>query len=156
MGELGADDASVTVGAGDLAPDDSALVAALVSLLGLEDVSDTLADVELGVLLGLDTLDSEEGGAHVLVSLASLVAEEDSAGVESRHFCCNCRNEFSWDKFFSLNIKKKIVYVIFIIFFLHTQSLFFFLIYTIFAFRMLEKSIINISCVQIFHRLRNK
>ena len=87
VGELGTDDTAVAVGAGDLAPDDSALLAALVSLLGLVDVSDTLADVESGVLLGLDTLDSEEGGAHVLVSLASLVAEEDSASVKSRHYC---------------------------------------------------------------------
>ena len=87
VGELGTDDTAVAVGAGDLAPDDSALLAALVSLLGLVDVSDTLADVESGVLLGLDTLDSEEGGAHVLVSLASLVAEEDGASVKSRHFC---------------------------------------------------------------------
>ena len=85
MSELGADDTSVAVGTGDLAPEDSLLVARLVSLLGLVDVSDTLADVELGVLPGLDALDSEEGGARVLVSLASLVAEEDSTSVKSRH-----------------------------------------------------------------------
>ena len=83
MGELCTDDTAVAVGASDLAPDDSALVALLVSLLGLVDVGHTLAEVEGGVLLSLDTLDSEEGGAHVLVSLASLVAEEDSASVKS-------------------------------------------------------------------------
>ena len=93
VSELCADNAGVAVGTGDLAPEDSLLVAGLVSLLGPVDVSDTLADVELGVLPGLDTLDSEEGGACVLVSLASLVAEEDSTSVESGHFCCVCRNE---------------------------------------------------------------
>ena len=91
MSELCTDNTTVTVGAGDLAPNDPALVALFVSLLGLVDVGHTLAEIEGSILLGLDALNSEEGGAHVLVSLASLVAKEDGAGVKSGcHLCASC------------------------------------------------------------------
>jgi len=47
------------------------------------DEGDALAEVERRVLLGIDTLDLDEGGVVVLVAQASLVAEDGTVDVEA-------------------------------------------------------------------------
>jgi len=67
-GELGADRTVGSVRPGDAAPDHAEAAAVLLSL-GLEDVGDALAHVELGRLLILHTLDVHDVGVAVLVDL---------------------------------------------------------------------------------------
>ena len=64
--ELGADDAGVTVGADDLAPE-AAVVGAAALGLGLVDVGHALPGVPRHVLLGVEPLDLQQGRALVLV-----------------------------------------------------------------------------------------
>lgn len=61
--------------ASDSAPDD-AEVRALPLLASLVDVSDPLAEVKLGLLLGVHPLDPQERGVILLVSLAASVSED--------------------------------------------------------------------------------
>merc|ERR1719408_634444 len=82
LGELGADDARVTVGTTNLAPD-HAEVGVVLLLLRLVDVSHALAEVELRVLPGKDTLDLKESAVRVLVDLAPIVAEDAALGVQA-------------------------------------------------------------------------
>ena len=75
--ELGADDTTTAVRAGDAAPDDAQvglLTTAGVALgvLGLVHVCDALAQVELGVLGISEALDLDEAGVVVLVHLGSV------------------------------------------------------------------------------------
>jgi len=73
------------VGATDAAPVDSVLGAiALGGALG--DEGDALAEVEIDLLLGIDTGDLDEGGGVVLVAKAALVAEDGAAYVQSAGF----------------------------------------------------------------------
>ena len=81
-GELSADEAVVAVGSSDAAPDDSEFCV-VSDALALEDVSDSLAKVEAGVLLIVHTLDLQEGELLRLSALASLESGEDCRGVES-------------------------------------------------------------------------
>lgn len=83
VGELGTNDTRVTVRAGDAAPDDADLGATNL-LGGLVDVSDTLAEVELGLLGLLDTLDLDEGGVALGNALRALVAHDPSLDVKTR------------------------------------------------------------------------
>ena len=82
-GELSADEAVVAVGSSDAAPDDSEFCV-VSDALALEDVSDSLAKVEAGVLLIVHTLDLQEGELLRLSALASLESGEDCLGVESK------------------------------------------------------------------------
>lgn len=59
-GETGADDSRVSVGRGDLSPND------LDSLGGVVNIGDTLAEVELDILASVDSLDLQERVVHVL------------------------------------------------------------------------------------------
>ncbi len=70
------------MGLGDSAPDDSEF-RVVSDGLALEDVSNSLAEVEAGSLFLLDSLDLEEGELLVLGALATLEADEYSLGVES-------------------------------------------------------------------------
>merc|ERR1719401_1638063 len=72
---LGTHDARVTVGATDLAPDDTEL-GVLHLLLGLVHVSNPLAEVPPRVLLRADPIDLDQRARGVAVGLASLVAED--------------------------------------------------------------------------------
>lgn len=73
------------MGAADAAPVDSVLGAiALGGALG--DEGDALAEVEIGLLLGVDAGDLDEGGGVVLVAEAALVAEDGTAYVQSAGF----------------------------------------------------------------------
>ena len=80
-GELGADDAGVAVGAGDLAPD-AAVVGAVALGLGLVDVGHPLAAVPGHVLPGVHPLDLHQRRCLVLVRLGPLVSEDGAADVE--------------------------------------------------------------------------
>lgn len=82
VAELRPNDTRVAVRTSDLAPDDADLGSSLLGL-GAVDVGDTLAEVELGVLLVLDTLNLDERGVRVRVVLASLVALDPALRVES-------------------------------------------------------------------------
>lgn len=73
-GELGADNARVTVRTGNLAPDDADLGAADL-LLGLVDVGDLLAEVEVGGSGVINTLDLDQAGLGVDGVSATLVAQ---------------------------------------------------------------------------------
>ena len=82
--EHGSDDTAVTVDAGDGAPDSTALAAGLLaSLLCLVDIGDTLAEIVAGVLLAVDTLDTDESLSLILVTHATLVTKENSTGVKT-------------------------------------------------------------------------
>ncbi len=80
--EPGPHETAVAVGAGDAAPDDPDL-GALLLLVAPVDEGDPLAEVELSVLLLLDTLDGDEGDVGVLGTVAPLEAHEGALGVES-------------------------------------------------------------------------
>lgn len=60
------------MGTQDLAPDGAELGAGN-SLLGLVDVSNLLAEVELGSLGVIDTIDLEQGGVVVGVATTSVI-----------------------------------------------------------------------------------
>lgn len=84
-GELASDDAVGSVGAADAAPVDSELGA--IALGGaLSNEGDALAEVEVGLLLGIDAGDLDEGGRVVLGAEATLVAEDGAAYVQSAGF----------------------------------------------------------------------
>ena len=87
--ELASDDTVGSVGAADAAPVNSVLGAiALGGALG--DEGDSLAKVELGLLLGVNAGDLDEGGGVVLVAEATLVAEDGAAYVKSAGFRGHC------------------------------------------------------------------
>lgn len=67
----------------DLAPDSSEF-SVVLNTLGLVNVSNPLAKVKACVLLVIDTLDLEVSKLFVLSGLASLEANEDCLGVESK------------------------------------------------------------------------
>lgn len=83
MGELGADDTRVAVSAGDATPENADLGATNL-LGGLVDVCDALAEVELGILGLLDTLDLDEGGVALGDALRALVAHDPTLDVKTR------------------------------------------------------------------------
>ena len=85
VGELGTNNTRVAVRAGDAAPDDADLGATNL-LGGLVDVSDALAEVELGLVGLLNTFDLDEGGVALGDALRALVAHDPSLGVKTRHF----------------------------------------------------------------------
>ncbi len=58
-------------------------MAALDLALGVVNVRDTLAEVEVGSLAVVDALDAEKRGGGLLRTLAALVAENDGLGVQS-------------------------------------------------------------------------
>lgn len=74
MGELGADDTGVSVRAGNLAPDDAELGAANL-LLGLVDVGDLLAEVEVGSVGVVNTLNLDQTGLGVRCVAVTLVGK---------------------------------------------------------------------------------
>lgn len=67
------------MGAHDAAPD-AAVHGALLLGLSLVHVSDTLAEVELSLGLGHNTVNLEEGGVAVLVGLGTLVTKDLQEG----------------------------------------------------------------------------
>lgn len=83
MGELGTDNTRVSVRAGDAAPENADLGATDL-LGGLVDVSDTLAEVELGLVGLLNTLDLDEGGVALGDALRALVTHNPSLDVKTR------------------------------------------------------------------------
>lgn len=82
MGELGANDTGVSVGAGDLAPDDAELGSANL-LLGLVDVGDLLAKVEVGSVGVVNTLDLDQTGLGVRRVAVTLVGKVTTLHVKS-------------------------------------------------------------------------
>lgn len=84
-GELGTDSTTVTVDAGDLAPDNAALLALLIGLAGTVDVGDALAKIPIGIDGVADMLQRQDGGGRVLESLAALISEVTSLNVQSTH-----------------------------------------------------------------------
>lgn len=74
VAELGADNAGVAVGTGDLAPDDADPGAADL-LLGLVDVGDLLAEVEVRGVRVVDALDLDEAGRGVRDVAGALVGQ---------------------------------------------------------------------------------
>ena len=81
-GELGANEATLTVRGGHLAPN-TLVVNASLSVLGSVDVSNSLAVVSHGRLAVLAALQSDEGRIIFLRALSSLEAHEDALGIES-------------------------------------------------------------------------
>lgn len=95
MGELGTNNTRVAVSSRDAAPQDADLGA--TNLLGcLVDVGDTLAEVELGVLGLLDTLDLDEGGVALGDALRALVAHNPSLNVKTRLKRVKQRQQGGW------------------------------------------------------------
>jgi hypothetical protein len=76
-GELGADDARVSVRTGDLAPDDADLGTADL-LLATVDESDLLAEVEVGGVGVVNTLDLDQAGSRAGGVTRALVAQVTS------------------------------------------------------------------------------
>lgn len=74
---------------GDLTPDSSHLGSGLLSL-GLVNISDSLSEVELGLVQSGDTLDLQDGVVGLLVTLTLGVSSEDSLGVETGWFTGSC------------------------------------------------------------------
>ena len=70
------------MGAGNTAPDDTDL-AAVDLTLGTVDVSDTLTQVELSILGGLNTFDLNQRSVLVLVTLGALVAQNTALAVQA-------------------------------------------------------------------------
>jgi len=84
VGELCTDDTAVAVSVDNLTPHDAVLaVGAGVLGLGLVDIGNTLAKIELSVFGGVDTLDANKSLLLILVPLATTVAKENSARVKS-------------------------------------------------------------------------
>jgi hypothetical protein len=73
-GELGADNAGGAVRTGDLAPDHADLGAADLPLCAV-DIGDLLAEVEVGALGVIDTLNLDEAGGRGLNVARTLVAQ---------------------------------------------------------------------------------
>ena len=80
--------------AGNLAPDDADPGAADL-LLGLVDVGDALAEVELGLVGLLDTLDLDERGVALGDALRALVTHNATLDVKTRLRRC-CKQK-CWD-----------------------------------------------------------
>lgn len=113
MAELGANDAGIAVRPGDLAPDDLYKLSApnssyqnfcipypdlgaLDLALRTVDKSDALAEVESGVLGGVDTLNLDQRGVRVGVALATLegqVLALKKGMPVSRPFSCSLRSQ---------------------------------------------------------------
>ena len=85
LSELGPDNSYTSVGTGDLAPD-YAKIATLLQSLCLVNICQSLSKIKVGLSLGLNSLDLDEGSVVVLVSFATLVAKEVSTDVESHAF----------------------------------------------------------------------
>ena len=86
MSESGSDGAGVSVGSDNLAPDDSDLGASNL-LVGSVDVSDSLSEVELGLLGVGHALNLDERHVGVNNTLASLVRQVLSLNVDWVSFC---------------------------------------------------------------------
>ena len=77
-------------------------------LLGLVDVCDPLANVELCVVLGADTINLQQSAIGVAVGLAALVAQDHAFGIEPhrllapllcgllRHLACHRSTRPRW------------------------------------------------------------
>lgn len=72
-----------TVSPADLAPVHPELVSVLVGCFCLGDEGDSLSEVEVDVVLRIETLDLDQTDAVVLVAKAALVAEDGSVYVKS-------------------------------------------------------------------------
>lgn len=68
--------------ASNAAPNDTKFRSILYGLCAV-DVSDTLAEVELSILSGLNTLQFDEGHVGVLVTLGPLVAKHTTLAVQT-------------------------------------------------------------------------
>lgn len=73
------------MGAGDTSPDATDLGAVDLTL-GAVDESDTLAEVELGIGSGLDTLNLDERDIGALVALSALESKNTTFGVKTSRF----------------------------------------------------------------------
>jgi len=82
VGEAGTDDARVAVRPGDLAPDDTVLGATDL-LVSLVDVGDALAEVEVGSLSVVNTLDLDQADGGLGGVTRALVAQVASLDVEA-------------------------------------------------------------------------
>lgn len=82
VAELGADNAGVAVGTGDLAPDDADPGAADL-LLGLVDVGDLLAEVEVRSVRGVNALDLDEAVRGVRDVAGACVGQVTSLHVKA-------------------------------------------------------------------------
>lgn len=71
--------------AGDLSPNNAALLSLLVGLAGTVDVGDALAEVPLGIGGVADVLQRQNGSGRVLKSLATLISKVTSLNVQSTH-----------------------------------------------------------------------
>lgn len=79
--ESGADNATATVGAGHLAPNNTELGSILLGL-GLVNVSQPLSKVPVNFLRCVHTFDLEERGAGVLVRFRPLVTEDGTPNIQ--------------------------------------------------------------------------
>jgi hypothetical protein len=89
LSELGTDNSYTSVSTGDLAPD-YAIIATLLQGLRLVNICQSLSKIKVGLSLGLNSLNLDEGSVAVLVGFATLVAEEISTDVESHAFSSHC------------------------------------------------------------------
>jgi len=102
VGELCTDDTAVAVSVDDLTPHDALLAVGAGALgLGLVNVGNTLAKIETSILGSVHTLNANKSLGLILIPLATTVAKENSAGIES---CLGGLNHFT--KFFSQRKKK--------------------------------------------------
>jgi len=80
--------ATVSVVSGDLAPNSSVLGFGL-QRLGSVNISHSLTQVELGILLGAYSFNLEDGVVGSLVTLSLGVASYDSSSVQTAWFTCS-------------------------------------------------------------------
>jgi hypothetical protein len=80
LGEFGTDGTRVSMGAGDTTPNASDFRSVDIPVSSV-DIGNTFSEVEFGILGDTDTLDLEERGVLVDVSLGSLEASDFSLGV---------------------------------------------------------------------------
>lgn len=85
LSEVGSDNTVVTVGSGDLTPDDSDLGTSDL-LVASVDVGNLLTQVELGVLWRVHTVDLDQGGVWVDQVLGTLVGQVLTLNVQSVSF----------------------------------------------------------------------
>lgn len=100
--EVGSDNTVVTVGSGDLTPDDSDLGTSDF-LLGSVDVGNSLTQVESGVLGGADTLDLDQRRAWVVHVLGTLVGQVLTLNVQSVRFS---HGVIRWLRLVERNLQK--------------------------------------------------
>ena len=86
--ELGADGTTVPMGTGYFAPDNADTASLLVAGTGglpvsFVDIGASLAKVEFGLILGVDTIDLQQGSVLVLVGESTLEASEHSLAVKT-------------------------------------------------------------------------